>query len=311
MMNLHRYGHAVIPGVVQVEEGAGGLPLLHVQNSFAECNIYVYGAHVVRFKPRERKDLLWLSPYSNFREGEPIRGGIPVIFPWFGKHRTRADLPLHGFVRTRLWDIESTKCLPDGRTKIVFSVVDNESSRAIWLNRFRLELSVIVGDALEMALTIENREQKPFTCEDGFHTYFNVGNASQCEVGDFDGLEYIDRVKGDSRAIQQGPARFENEMVHAFMHSPLVCELIDVAGQRRVQIEQLNMHSMVLWNPGEEAATKNPEIQDTWDQFVCIESTNCLDCELEIEPGRSHCSTLKLSEKKESGNEPENQSRAR
>ncbi|MEN6297228.1 MAG: D-hexose-6-phosphate mutarotase, partial [Rectinema sp.] len=294
MHGIHEYLHSKLPECVYVEEGAGGLPLLHVRNRYAECSIYAYGAHVVSFKPHGERDLLWLSPYSRFSEGAPIRGGIPLCFPWFGKHRTRDDLPLHGFVRTRFWNLESAEVLADGRTKLVFSVESGESTSESWPYRFRLELSVTVGKMLEMALTVQNLENLPIICEDGFHTYMRVEDLRQCEVTGVDRLEYIDRIQGDTRARQRGPARFEGEMVCAFMHVPPVLELLAL-GHRRIHIEQENMNSAVLWNPGEKAAAENPEIRDTWKQFVCVESANCLDCQLEIPALGYHRGVLRLS----------------
>jgi D-hexose-6-phosphate mutarotase len=294
MHGIHEYLHSKLPECVYVEEGAGGLPLLHVRNRYAECSIYAYGAHVVSFKPHGERDLLWLSPYSRFSEGAPIRGGIPLCFPWFGKHRTRDDLPLHGFVRTRFWNLESAEVLVDGRTKIVFFVENRGPTSEARPYRFRLELSTIVGETLEMALTVQNLEHLPIICEEGFHTYFKVEDPRRCEVIGLDGIEYIDRVQGDSRATQRGAGYFEGETVRAFMHVPPVLELLDL-GHRRIHIEQVHMNSAVLWNPGEKAAAENPEIRDTWKQFVCVESANCLDCQLEIPALGYHRSVLRLS----------------
>ena len=131
--------------------------------------------------------MLWISPYSRFEENQPIRGGIPICFPWFGHHRDRADLPLHGFVRTRLWDVVSTARLSDGRTQVVFALADDRDSRAVWPHGFHLELSVTVGSELEMALLIENSGDGPFDCEEGFHTYFSVTSPGACEIHNLDG----------------------------------------------------------------------------------------------------------------------------
>jgi len=294
MTEIHDYQRGALPENVNIEEGVGGLPLLHVRNSHAECSIYVYGAHVVSFRPRGGEDLLWLSPHSLFREGSPIRGGIPICFPWFGKREGRDDLPLHGFVRTRMWDIESAGNLVDGRTQVVFSVESTDPPAEAWPYRFRLHLSITVGEALEMALAVRNLENLPIVCEDGFHTYFRVGNSGQCEVTGLSGIEYIDRTRGDRRATQQGAARFEGEMVHAFMSVPPVLELADIAGHRRIRIEQIHMNSTLLWNPGERAGAANPEIREAWNQFVCVESADCLGCRLEIPALGYHRGVLRL-----------------
>lgn len=301
MIEIRDHLRCALPENVRIEEGAGGLPLLRVRNSHATCSVYVYGAHIVSFTPRGEKDLLWLSPYSLFQEGSPIRGGIPICFPWFGKHEWREDLPLHGFVRTRLWNIESAENLADGRTKVAFSVESTNPPMEVWPYRFRLHLSITVGEALEMALMVQNLETMPITCEVGFHTYFRVGDSEQCEVVGLDRIEYIDRIQGNVRVIQVGPALFKGEMVHAFMHIPPVLELVDFPWHRRIRIEQRHMGSTLLWNPGAQSGLANPEIRNTWNQFVCVESADCLDCRLEIPAQGCQHSLLRLSSVEISG----------
>ena len=295
MRDLKDYQNCALPETIEFIQGKGSLPLLHICNRYAECSVYLYGAHIASFKPRDNKELLWLSPYSQFSEGTPIRGGIPICFPWFSKHRTMDNLPLHGFVRTRFWNLESAEDLPDGRTKIVLNTESQEPLPDSWPYHFRLTITIIVGEKLEIALVIQNLENRPIVCEDGFHTYFKVENPQKCQVKGLDSIDYIDRTKGEIRKKQNGPAYFEGEMVHAFIHAPQRLELVDLVDHRRICIEQENMDSTVLWNPGEYASAANPEILGTWNQFVCIESTNCMDCQLNIPPLGSHYSILRLS----------------
>jgi len=295
MRDIQDYQNCALPRTIEVIQGKGGLPLLHIRNRYAECSLYLYGAHIASFKPKDHKELLWLSPYSRFSEGTPIRGGIPICFPWFSKHRTMDNLPLHGFVRTRFWNLESVEDLGDGRTKVVLNTESQEPLPDSWPYHFGLKIIIIVGEKLEMALIIQNRENLPIVCEDGFHTYFKVEDPQKCQVKGLDSIEYIDRTKGDIREKQNGPAYFEGEIVHAFMHAPQCLEFMDLVDHRRISIEQENMDSTVLWNPGEDASAANPEILSTWNKFVCIESTNCLDCQLNIPPLGSHYSILRLS----------------
>ena len=52
--------------------------------------------------------LLFLSTRSNYETGKPIRGGVPVIFPWFGP-REGDTTHMHGFVRTRPWHVREVR----------------------------------------------------------------------------------------------------------------------------------------------------------------------------------------------------------
>ena len=283
----------LIPGIVTLASGSGGFPLLRVRNEHAECDIYPYGAHIVGFKPRNGEELLWVSPYGNYEKGKPIRGGVPVCFPWFGPHSAKPELPLHGFARIREWDVESIRMLPDGSTRLVFALADDEASRAMWPYSFRVEYAITVGKKLELELSIENTGTEPFECVEGFHTYFRVGNPARCEVSGLDGVSYIDRANGNTRAVQAGILKLTRETVNAYMHAPTLCALKDFQAGRIIKVEQEGMHSTVVWNPWESTGLKTPEIRETWDQFLCVESFNCLDCSLTVASKTKHRSVVK------------------
>ncbi len=281
-------------GIAERGTGAGGLPVLRIRNEFAECEIFQYGAHISSFAPAGRGDLLWMSPLSVFREGSPIRGGIPVCFPWFGPHRTRVDLPLHGFVRTRAWSLERSAALDDGRTSALLSISEDPETLAIWPYRFRLDLEIVVGSELEVTLVAENTGGEPFRYEDCLHAYLRVGDARNCVVHGLDGVLYIDRVRGDRRALQAGELRLGAETVNAYMHSPFRCFLEDTGLERTLETETSGFADMVVWNPGEEAAMRNPEIGKAWSEFLCLEPANCLDHPVLLLPGTAHRSRLRL-----------------
>src|SRR6185436_5268063 len=93
-----------IPGIVTLETGSGGLPKLAITTEHAETHVYLHGAHVTHYQPRRSsRPVLWMSGKSLFEPGKAIRGGVPLIFPWFGPHTTEKSLPAHGFARTQPW----------------------------------------------------------------------------------------------------------------------------------------------------------------------------------------------------------------
>src|SRR6516164_1479231 len=89
-----------VPGRVTFMEGRGELPMLEITTAWSTAEIYRHGAHVTHFKKNDEPPLLFLSQCSRFEEGQPIRGGIPVIFPWFG---AREGMAMHGFARVKSW----------------------------------------------------------------------------------------------------------------------------------------------------------------------------------------------------------------
>ena len=128
-----------IAGVLKFEAGSGGLIRAAVGGRSAEGHVYLHGAHVTHYRPAGQRPLLFLSERSRFATGKAIRGGVPVIFPWFGARAGHSEAPDHGFARTR-----SCPSGGDGsrlRTREVFYVglssrspltVDGIAPRSLW-----------------------------------------------------------------------------------------------------------------------------------------------------------------------------------
>src|SRR6266481_8496258 len=109
------------PGRVAFLDGRGELPVLEVCTAWSTAEIYLHGATVTHFKKKNEAPLLFLSQCSRFAEGQPIRGGIPVVFPWFGP---REGLSQHGFARLKAWELKEFVPAPNGSVSIRFALPD-------------------------------------------------------------------------------------------------------------------------------------------------------------------------------------------
>ncbi|HEY4358610.1 MAG TPA: D-hexose-6-phosphate mutarotase, partial [Acidobacteriaceae bacterium] len=82
-MNLtelnHRFG---IAGVVLFDEDRG-FTRLRVTSKACTATIYLQGAHLTAWRPAGTQPVIFLSRASDFTPGKPLRGGVPVVFPWF------------------------------------------------------------------------------------------------------------------------------------------------------------------------------------------------------------------------------------
>src|SRR5579862_7041950 len=98
----NRFG---IPEVVTFDQGEGGLDRVLITSALAEGEIYLHGAHVTHWRPAGAKPVLFMSADSLFQKDKPIRGGVPIIFPWFGPRQGHPESPAHGFARTHPWTV--------------------------------------------------------------------------------------------------------------------------------------------------------------------------------------------------------------
>jgi len=76
-----------IPGKLTFLEGNGELTKIEVTTDYSAAEIYLYGAHVTDFRRKGERRCCSPAPVGRFKEGQPIRGGIPIIFPWFGPRK--------------------------------------------------------------------------------------------------------------------------------------------------------------------------------------------------------------------------------
>ena len=95
--------------------------MLEVSTPWSTAEIYLHGAHVTRFQKRGEPPLLFMSQCSRFNEGQPIRGGVPIIFPWFGM---REGLGQHGFARIKAWELKEFAPAADGSGTVRFRLPD-------------------------------------------------------------------------------------------------------------------------------------------------------------------------------------------
>ena len=74
----------VSPARVTFLDGQNDLNMIEINTRWSNAEIYCHGAHVTQFRKKGEPPLLFMSQFSRFADGQPIRGGIPIIFPWFG-----------------------------------------------------------------------------------------------------------------------------------------------------------------------------------------------------------------------------------
>src|SRR5271166_595595 len=117
-----------IPNALRFEDTPGGLVRAVISSPAAEADVYLQGAHVTHWTPRGQRPVLFVSPKSLFAPGKAIRGGVPIIFPWFGARSDGKAGPAHGFARSMAWDIEGTKLRTDGKVEITLALAPNDAT---------------------------------------------------------------------------------------------------------------------------------------------------------------------------------------
>ena len=68
--------------------------------------LFLQGAQVTAWQPPRAQPVIFTSSRAVYTPGKAIRGGIPVICPWFGPHPTDPKAPQHGTARTAPWQLD-------------------------------------------------------------------------------------------------------------------------------------------------------------------------------------------------------------
>lgn len=279
----------------------GPIPGIEAPAGRGRYGVYDHGAHVFAWQPDGERPVLWMSAASLFAAGEPLRGGIPVIFPWFGTGPAGDRNPPHGLVRLHRWQRVSLDDTveQDGRL-----VVDYHLDPAGIPARDDLPPAFAAGlrvsftpEYLDVVLTISNGGTAPFTFEEALHTYLGVSDVRQVTIHGLDGLTYLDRAAGapSRTAVQDGPVTIESETDRIYPSRGRLI-LDDPGWQRRLLIDSQGSANTVVWNPWVAKAAAMPDFgAEEWTEMICIEAANVLDEAISLDPGGTHSMSQRVS----------------
>src|SRR3954465_12115128 len=120
------------PPLVPGKNGMSTVLLSHPSGSSAD--IYLNGAHVTSWIPAGGREVLFMGKTAAFAPGDPIRGGIPVVFPQFAN---TGPLPQHGFARKSEWRVVEDGGGEEESSSVRLELTDDHRTRELWPYHFR------------------------------------------------------------------------------------------------------------------------------------------------------------------------------
>lgn len=272
------------------EPGSGGLVRVVIRTAVASAEMYLHGAHVTSWQPTGCEPVLWMSRASNFEKGKPIRGGVPICFPWFGPHPTNPSVPAHGYARISEWTLEDAGPTDDeGIGLLLRTRIDP------FLLSFRAEFGRILRMTLRTELPAGASGPQRF--EDALHTYFSVSDVRLISVTGLESDSYIDKVdQGTVKAASGKPIEFTGETDRVYFGTESACVLTDRIRKRSITVTKSGSRSTVVWNPWISKSLRMPDFgSEEWPEMVCIETANVGNDAIELSPGQSHSTTALIS----------------
>jgi glucose-6-phosphate 1-epimerase len=252
--------------------------------------IALQGAQVLSWTPsRGEQDVLWLSPLAKLGTGKPLRGGIPVCWPWFGSHPDAASgKGAHGFVRAAEWRVIES-AITSRETRLTLGYALTPADDAALGGAARLMLDVVLSETLDVSLTTENAGTEPLWVSEALHSYFTVGDIASVELMGLNGRRYLDQLSG-ATFEQAGSIAIPSETDRVYWDTPDTVVINDTHLKRRISISKSDSASTVVWNPWREKSLRLGDMPDgEFRKMVCIETANVGPLNLvTIRPGKSH-----------------------
>ena len=277
-----------IPGLVEIVEGNSGLEKVVITSPACQGEMYLHGAHITSWKPAGEEEVLFLSTRSHWEDGRPIRGGIPVCFPWFAHKGDDPGAPDHGFVRTKAWQLQSISQEQDA-VIVSMSTESDADTKKWWPADFRMILRASFGRDLSLELVVTNTGRTSLQFEEALHAYFQVGDVEMTRARIPDALRYIDKVDRHQIKTQLGDIVFGSETDRVYLHTLDEITVEDRLLERRVRVQKENSSTTVLWNPWKEKASTLTDLgKDEWMRMVCVEPSNVSGSAVDLVPGQQH-----------------------
>jgi glucose-6-phosphate 1-epimerase len=291
-----------VPGVLGFERSASGLVFARVTSAVAEATVYLQGAHLAEWKPAGHEPVLFLSARSQYMPGKAIRGGVPVIFPWFGPRHDGKAGPQHGFARTSMWELAFAAVAGD-EVHLTFTLGPSEVSRALGFDHFRVAYRMTIGKRLRLEMMVANDldaaegEGAALVYEEALHSYFAVSDVERVDLMGLGGTAYLDKQDEAKRKVQpEGAVRLTEETDRVYLNTTATCVVEDAGAGRRIVVEKAGSRATVVWNPWLEATAKMGDMEpDGWKRMLCVETANVGESAVTLRPGETHTMRVEIS----------------
>ena len=251
-----------------------GHPAVALQSSDgARATLLLHGGHLVSWAPAGGDEQLYVSPTSEYGEGQAVRGGVPVIFPQFS---SRGTLPRHGLLRTRGWQLADTTSHGQ-HAQAVLRFVADDATRALWPHEFEAEITVsVVGRQLDVEFAVTNTGDTPFDFTVALHTYLRTNDVLKAQLEGLQGIKFEDNTTGQWQQQWGDVTQVVGEVDRLYHDAAGPLTLRELG--RKLLVTRADFTDVVVWNPGPDKAAQLNDLPDgDWQRFLCVEAARVID----------------------------------
>lgn len=266
--------------------------------------ILKYGATITSWK-HKGKEQLWLSSAAKLDGSKPVRGGIPLVFPNFGKTKQESHetfkLPQHGFARNSHWEFLGQTT--ENPLAIQFGLGPEQANKDIYSKwgegdkDFTLLYSISLSDTLVTKIEVTNNGSKAFDFHWLFHTYFHVDDVEDVIVNNLTDEECFDQLLKTWYKEKSPMVNFTEEFDRIYKNIPYE-KVLQIVNRGKVEqnITRNNLPDCVVWNPWIEKSNSMGDFEpkDGFVNMVCIEPGHVTDF-IKLESGETWSGSQEIS----------------
>ncbi|KAF6172974.1 hypothetical protein GIB67_006350 [Kingdonia uniflora] len=266
----------------------------------ASVRVSLHGGQVMSWRNDKGEELLFTSSKAIFKPPKPMRGGIPICFPQFGKGES---LEQHGFARNKIWKIDENPpplhpSDSNGKSFVDLLLKPSEDDLKFWPHSFEfcLRVSLGINGNLAMISRVRNINGRQFSFSFAYHTYLPVSDISEVRIEGLETLDYLDNLCQKERFTEQGDAiTFECEVDRVYVSSPNTIAVLDHEKKRTYVIKKEGLPDVVVWNPWEKKSRTMADFGDEeYKQMLCVDAA-AIEKSITLKPGEEWTGRLEIS----------------
>lgn len=262
-----------------IKETEQEIIITHPDDATTTTTILKYGATVYSWK-MAGKEQLWLSTAAKLDGSKPVRGGIPLVFPVFGKNEDDeylSKLPQHGLARNSAWEfLGQTKANPP---TVQFGLGPENANKELvkaWPMDFSLILTVELGiEHLKTSIEVQNTSKADsWKFHWLFHTYLRTEDIEDTMVTNLVGVNAYDQLLAHDYVEKHPAITFSEEYDRIYRNAPMDRNIQVVQqGKPLHTVKRDNLPDTVVWNPWikKSAGMGDFEPKTGYKNMVCVE----------------------------------------
>lgn len=253
------------------------LDVIKISYNGATITISYFGGTLLSYINKDGEEKLFKSEKMITDKSKAVRGGVPIVFPQFGKS---GPLVQHGFARTAMWEITKDPEVIDGdNVNVVFSLIQSKEIKNIWpLQEFTLDHSITFGsNNLETSISVINNGKEEFEFQTLLHTYYSLEDISDVRIEGLKSLEYKDQLQDGKVFVEESEVKtIEKETDSIYKNGKkIIVACKNKTIEIKVELKQENENKpcdVVLWNPWIDKSKAMGDFGDEeYHNMICVE----------------------------------------